>query len=243
MTTKKKHAPDQSHRWYEETSVGLKFLPGRRPTFNQYQAAVKKRVPEFTRLPWVIGDLLRVGEEIFSHEAAQAWDFPAYNSQTLANYASVCRRIPIRNRREDLPFTTHDVVASMKPADQKIWLKRCADMGWTREEFRDAIARANGEETDDDEDHEAADKRPQTFGELIDEAIEILQKARRILTPAGTRWFYFLDMALEALKKGVEEQSKAPVSVTLTGAGQASRKTPAPPASGARPASPSGSGR
>jgi hypothetical protein len=44
--------------------------------------------------------------------------------QTLANYASVSRAIPISRRRENLDWSIHEIVAGLSPRAQTKWLAR-----------------------------------------------------------------------------------------------------------------------
>jgi hypothetical protein len=201
--------------WFEETPIGI--VVKHRPSFPEYTDSVQRKARIYKSMPWVIGDLLCAGEAYFNEEAAQAWDFEAYANQTLANYKSTADRIPLQRRRADLPFSTHEVVAALPALEQRKWLKLCHLNGWTREQLRDAIAESKGEPTTAER-REAKDKRPKTFGEIIDTVVELLKEARDKCGPSGRHWFHFLDMALEAIQKGQEQDRKASVTASVTGA-------------------------
>lgn len=57
--------------------------------------------------------------------------------KTLSNRGWICEKCS--HRREDLSFKHHEVVASMPPADQQMWLQRAVDNTWTVKELRVAI--------------------------------------------------------------------------------------------------------
>lgn len=100
---------------------------------------------------WALGDWINFGEAIFGEDAAQgaegttadrydvAGRVTGLAPQTLLNYAHVCRSIPRRLRRVELPFSVHEPVAKLAPEDQEAWLQKAVDGSWTREELRTAI--------------------------------------------------------------------------------------------------------
>ena len=96
-------------------------------------------------LPWVIGDTLNYGEDMYGEDYAQAIDSLGLAPQTLANYKSICRRIPRDVRRvHTLPITTHDLVAPLPIEEQKAWLLEAETKGFTRDELRQALREAKG---------------------------------------------------------------------------------------------------
>ncbi len=212
--------------WFDETPLGI--VVKRRPSFAEYSASVMRKARVYKSMPWVIGDLLNLGEEVFGEDAPQAWDFDAWADKTCANYKSTAKRVPLQRRRADLPFTTHEVVAALPANEQRKWLKLCALNGWTRDQLRDELAKANGEPTIAER-REAKERKPETFGELIDAAVEMLKRARSICGPSGrAHWLYLLDLALEAIQKGRREDEKPPVSALVTGRGASGETISAP---------------
>jgi hypothetical protein len=65
-----------------------------------------------TSLPWWSGDWLVYGEDHFGEEHAQGLDF-AYDQKTLANHASVSRKIPPKHRDATLSWAHHRVAAGL----------------------------------------------------------------------------------------------------------------------------------
>jgi hypothetical protein len=92
--------------------------------------------------PWIIGDTLNYGEEMYGEDYAQALGDFGLSQQTLYNYQSVCRRVPREARHIDtLPFRHHQAVAPLKePEQQREWLQKAEDEGLTSDELRREIA-------------------------------------------------------------------------------------------------------
>jgi hypothetical protein len=122
--------------WYKETQIGI--VVKRNPSLDEYCSACREQAERRNRMPWVVGGLINKGSNQFGEDAPGAWDlFHDYDDGTIANYASVEARVPMENRREDLSFGHHAVVAGIKDKkEQKKWLDRCAKENWRRDEFR-----------------------------------------------------------------------------------------------------------
>lgn len=100
---------------------------------------------------WAIGDWYNFGEALYGQEASQATEgtreermdvltrVTGLAPATLANYASICSRIPMSRRRVDLDFGVHEPVAALEPDEQTYWLQQAVDEGWGRDELRRAI--------------------------------------------------------------------------------------------------------
>lgn len=87
-------------------------------------------------LAWAIGDWLTYGEENYGEKYAQAMEATGYPVETLANWASVARRVAPSRRRESLSWSHHAEVASLPPADQEGWLMRAEAENWDRATLR-----------------------------------------------------------------------------------------------------------
>jgi len=81
---------------------------------------------------WWIGDWLLFGEGAYRERFAQAIEATGLAEQTLLNRLWVCRSVPPSRREPSLSFSTHALVAPLSGRDQKTWLKRAAEAGWTR---------------------------------------------------------------------------------------------------------------
>ena len=89
---------------------------------------------------FMLGDWINYGEKTYKDERyLQAAGVTGLSEQTLMNYASICKRVPRSRRRRGLGITTHDVVASLPPAEQEEWLRQAASNGWTRAELREHV--------------------------------------------------------------------------------------------------------
>lgn len=149
-------------------------------------------------IPFWIGDYVERGEELFSEKFSQALiHFGDRNYQTIANYASVCRRVPARyrnkpHRRDELSFSHHDAVAALTHAKQSYWLQRAVDEEISSKDLRALV-------------------NPKTEGdtksvyEALDDFILGLIELKTI-SPAELR--IHIDEAIEALRTGRAEISK-----------------------------------
>jgi hypothetical protein len=90
--------------------------------------------------PFLVGDLCIAAESLLGERASQLEAlFPDYAPQTLANYCSVCMRVPPERRRSELSYRHHEAVASLPPEQQRNWLDRAVPSGWTVAQLREAI--------------------------------------------------------------------------------------------------------
>lgn len=119
------------------TSTSLNLPPDL--PYDQYEALASMFGQLHRTSQWLIGDLLNFGEKVYGETYAQAEELTGLAPQTLANYSSVCSRIPRSRRRSKVNFSLHAEVASMTPDEQKKWLKLSEENQWTRVQLRDAI--------------------------------------------------------------------------------------------------------
>jgi len=92
---------------------------------------------------WWIGDWLLFGEGAYRERFAQAIEATGLAEQTLLNRLWVCRSVPPSRRQPSLSFSTHALVAALPGREQKTWLKRAAEGGWTRAQLETRM-RENG---------------------------------------------------------------------------------------------------
>lgn len=74
----------------------------------------------------MVGDWLIYGEKRYGELAAQAIDIKGWSEETVRVYSWVAKSVPMENRREDLTFKHHQLVAHLPPAQQRKWLKQAA---------------------------------------------------------------------------------------------------------------------
>ncbi len=107
--------------WVEQNQIGLQA--SKKPTFKQWEALGEQLEIVRYSVPFLLGDWANMGQDIFEEDWTQATSiFSEYTAQTIANYASVCRKVPYKNRSEGLSFSHHQAVAKIAVEQQKAWL-------------------------------------------------------------------------------------------------------------------------
>lgn len=119
------------------TPTGLDLPEG--ISFDTYEALMGMLGQVHRSASWLIGDALAYGEQVFGESYAQAAEATQLAPQTLMNLCSVARRVPPSVRRASLPFSSHALVASLKPREQAKWLKQAEQEGWTRAQLAQAL--------------------------------------------------------------------------------------------------------
>ena len=125
--TSLKLPPDLAYAEWEEVGKGLKLLAH--------------------SVQWWVGDWLAHGENYYGDDMFQAL---TQKDKTLANWASVCRRVPDSRRREDLDFSHHAEVTKLSPSGQEKVLERAAYEGASVLRVREMV----GEEVKDELENE-----------------------------------------------------------------------------------------
>lgn len=190
---------DQDGNWYELRKRELHFK--RAPTWDEYDEGGFVMGRMRGSVPFWIGDFINKGEETFGERASQATrHFGEREYQTVANYASVCRRVPARlgrkkHRRDELSFSSHEVVAKLDHEDQAYWLERAVKESLTSAELRALI------NADDDEEESVVKPYFEVLDDIIIELTEL-----KSASPAELR--IHIDQALKALYEGRAEVSK-----------------------------------
>lgn len=190
---------DQDGNWYELRKRELHFK--RAPTWDEYDEGGFVMGRMRGSVPFWIGDFINKGEEAFGERASQATrHFGEREYQTVANYASVCRRVPARlgrkkHRRDELSFSSHEVVAKLDHDQQAYWLDLAVKDGLSSGELRKLIKA----------DEEGDDTIGKSIYESLDDIIIDLTELK-IASPAELR--IHIDLALKALYDGRAEISK-----------------------------------
>lgn len=97
-------------------------------------------------LKFLIGDVILLGEQLYGEEAFQAIESLDISEETRRECVRVSARVARSRRRIGVPWSQHRAVAALPPAEQKQWLKRCADENLSHHALRDELR--NGEVTD-----------------------------------------------------------------------------------------------
>jgi hypothetical protein len=85
---------------------------------------------------WWIGDWLNYGEGEYGDRMWQAATATGLSEETLKERMRVCGSIAPSRRRPNLPFSVHEVVWRLPPAQQTLWLKRAEQNGWTAAQLK-----------------------------------------------------------------------------------------------------------
>lgn len=123
------------------TSVGVR-IDGR-PSIEAWKGPLQFALWCQKAGPWWIGDLLNAGDDAFG-EAFYAMCEGAVSGDQLNRYASVARRVPIRNRRPNLSWSAHAMVARLDGPGQRRLLALAEKHGWSSEELRVEARKAQG---------------------------------------------------------------------------------------------------
>lgn len=87
---------------------------------------------------WWIGDILNQIEARYGDKVYQAATVLDLRPQTIMNIMYVCSHIPRSRRRPQVNFSIHAEVAALEPEEQKEWLVKAEENGWTKQEIRRA---------------------------------------------------------------------------------------------------------
>ena len=110
-----------------------------RVSLEEYGIWVTQLLFFWNSAPFYVGDTMLHGEQMIGQEFSQFFE-RHYSPQSISNYMSVCRRVPLENRRiHELSFSHHEAVAALPVEEQRAWLQAAIDNDWRRDELRDAI--------------------------------------------------------------------------------------------------------
>ena len=73
---------------------------------------------------------------------AQAIEDTGLSYESLRNIVSVCTRVELSRRRDNLTFSHHEAVARLSPPEQSRWLDKAAEQGLTSKGPRAAVRAA-----------------------------------------------------------------------------------------------------
>lgn len=187
---------DDDGNWYELRKRELYVR--RSPSWDEYDEVGFSLGGMRGSVPFWIGDYINRGEDTFSARYSQALThFGQIDYYTVANYASVCRRVPARigrksHRRDELSFSHHDAVAAQTHKKQAYWLERAVKENLSSKELRALI-------------NPHPESEGKSMFEYLDDIILGLTELKA-MSPAELR--IHIDAALKELYDGRAEISK-----------------------------------
>ena len=112
------------------------------PTFDEWEQCGKALQLADEAIQWARGDHLNYGESTWGEMYSQYLD-DGLSYTTLAHYKWVSKEVQFCRRRQNLSWSHHEEVASLKVPEQDMWLDR-AEQGndgtpWKRQRLRDEI--------------------------------------------------------------------------------------------------------
>ncbi len=98
---------------------------------------IGQRLGAMTRCSqWWLGDWIRYGTARWGEKYSEAARVTGYDVQTLRNIAYVAGRVEVSRRRENLSWSHHETLASLKPAEQDHWLDEASKHRWSVSDLR-----------------------------------------------------------------------------------------------------------
>lgn len=91
--------------------------------FEVWREATESWISVSESVEIVVGDLLQFGEARYGDDFAQVI---GRSERTLANWKSICSRVPRANRQAGLGISHLSAVKSLPPASQQEWLEKAA---------------------------------------------------------------------------------------------------------------------
>jgi hypothetical protein len=126
-------------REWEPTPIGL-CLPDEPILFEQWTRLGRKLGMLHEASVWSLGDWLNYGYRHYVRSHGRRFDgaveLTGLAYQTLKNYASTARRIPLERRRPKLSYSHHFAVVSLPPEAQEDFLDRAEREGWSFHELQ-----------------------------------------------------------------------------------------------------------
>lgn len=120
------------------TDTGLVFNAPQNLSWESYENLGRELARIGRAYPWMVGDLVNAGHDVFGEEFSQIEDVLPHSPQTIANYSSVARYIPRDRRRKTLSFSVHEAVAYLEPRAREKLLDMAERYDWKRDDMREA---------------------------------------------------------------------------------------------------------
>lgn len=136
---------EEKDQWYIQKTISLTTNKKQPPTYKQWDDKLGSLALAQQSLPWLIGDCILIGEELFGEKASQAFrHFKDRKEGTISNYVSLCRKFSPKRRRNELTPTHHKYVRAFPPDEQDEWLDRAIENNWTTAELLAEIKKEKG---------------------------------------------------------------------------------------------------
>ncbi len=130
--------------WFRSDKRGLQKIITP-PTFQQWESALNFVLEARDVTPFLIGDLVNLGKELFGEDYAQALsEETGISIDSIDNYASTMLNVKKPQRNMKLGFGHHRAVTKYHPRLQKKWLDTAQENGWNEKVFRDKIKEHEG---------------------------------------------------------------------------------------------------
>jgi len=100
-------------------------------------------------IPWVLGDYLNKGDQLFGETYTQAIEWTGYGLERLKRYKFTAAHVPMfgpsgaLHRIVGLDWTHHRITESLSIGKQAFWLASALDNNWTTREMADALRGAS----------------------------------------------------------------------------------------------------
>lgn len=130
--------PTGNRRGYVLSPVAVLFADNL--TFNEWLAIGGRLLGINAASSWWIGDWLSYGEWRYGTKYRTAVARLEMSYDRLRDYAYVAANVAPKNRRPELTFSHHRLVASLEPDKQRHWLAAAVDSKWTKRQFADALS-------------------------------------------------------------------------------------------------------
>lgn len=101
--------------------------------FNEWRRFFEKLLETTDRAMWSLGDARLYAEEHYAKDYHDALEELDGRSRLVAPSVRVARAFPAERRRQ-LTFEIHEVVAGLDEAEQERWLDDAARQGWSRQQ-------------------------------------------------------------------------------------------------------------
>jgi len=119
------------------TTRGLVISPD--ATDNQWEQIGHFLAQMEGSIQWLIGDWMAAGERIWGRTYKQASELFGYEEQTLRMLVSVCQRVDLLIRINNLSFAHHRLVSPRLHDEQRALLEYAGEMGFSLAQLKAAI--------------------------------------------------------------------------------------------------------
>jgi len=147
------------------SEVGFRDLP-KNLTYDDFSLLLQGVGKLKQAMVWMAGDLLLACSDRIGEAYSQIADLCGYDDQMMQVAESLARSYPYEYRHPKLEWTFHQVVKALAPgcrehlsrplpdcpkcapglAEREDWLIQCEEHGWSREDLRERLRKAQGRE-------------------------------------------------------------------------------------------------